>query len=1264
MAIGFEGSFTFGSQGHSGGLAVLWRNKEEVELKTFSTHHIDMIITVPEWPQFRLTGVYGEPNRSKRKLTWKLISDLAKLSNLPWCLIGDMNNVTCQSDKRGGRPYPTWLIEGFQSVLTSCGLIDMEMEGYKFTWERGKGTDNWIEVKLDRAFVTSSWFDKFPNARLTNLEVSTSDHCPILLSPAVQVHKPPSRSFKFENAWLREPMCRKIKLLKGRRDTDSAKRYKEENEKLAEILTQKEIFWRQRSKQLWLKEGDHNSKYFHAAAKTRKRNNQINSLRNDSGNMVGWDDGIQEVMEGYFQQLFTPTVTSWNQVIDCIPTTITPVQNMHISAPVEESEVKKALFQMHPDKSSGPDGMSPGFYQKFWDVLRHDVVQLVKDFFQNATFPDQLPATNIVLVPKKKQPTSMTEIRPISLCNVLYKVISKVLANRIKSVLNLVISETQSAFIPNRLITNNIMVAFEIMHYMKRKTAGRNGVMALKLDMSKAYDRVEWGYLQAVLIKMGVDNHTTSLLMSCVTSATYQIAHAGRLFGSITPGRGLRQGDPLSSYLFIICTEGFSALLKHYEQRQQLRGIQIARGAPTVSHMFFADDSYIFCRANEREASNVQTLLNVFEQASGQKINAEKSSIFFSRNTAVHVRDTICGDMGIHEADDHGTYLGLPNIIGRKKSAILGFLKEKVQKCIQSWDGKLLSKAGKEILLKTIVQALPNYAMSVFLLPIETSKEMERAMCKYWWSSSSKKDKNIHWMSWERMCKPKSQGGLGFRNLYDFNVALLGKQGWRLIVQPHSLVSRVFKAKYYPNGTFLSAELGGSPSFVWRSIMEAQLLLKKGAAIRVGSGASVNILNDPWLPDNSDPFVHTVSKSLIDKKVYQLMSIDQDQWDMDILNDIFNERDINLIVSIPIQITEPDIWYWKKENLGHYSVKSAYAIIQEGKQQSATPVLTGYWRKCWNLKVPPKVKNFLWQASTSCLPTKTQLQTKHVAVNALCPFCNVENETISHILVTCSFSKACWTELEPAITTVVVDTFPSWLNLIFENWSGRSRQLVVMLCWALWKCRNDLVWNQKSAEVKDVVMLAQTVLNQWLYAQDKNFDPSLGLLYPEDGNEHWTPPNVDTIKINTDAAIFSSTNRYSYSCVARSHLGILLEAKAKCVRGVVSPEVAEAIGIHEALSWIKDKQWSRVVIESDCLVAIQSIRSSSTMSSYFGRIINKCKSLLDDLKDCFVSLRFVKRSANNGAHYLARSTCFIADRSLSVSTAPSEFISVLMNDLI
>lgn len=163
--------------------------------------------------------------------------------------------------------------------------------------------------------------------------------------------------------------------------------------------------------------------------------------------------------------------------------------------------------------------------------------------------------------------------------------------------------------------------------------------------------------------------------------------------------------------------------------------------------------------------------------------------------------------LNFHEANNNTHYLGLPNILGRKKSVILGYLKDRLQSRVQGWDKKYLSKSEKEILLKTVAQALPNYAMSVFLLPSELCRDMEKIMCRFWWRGSSQKNKGIHWMSWERMCKSKGSGGLKFRNLHNFNVAQLGKQGWRLITNTQSLVSRVFQAQYYPNGTFLSAGL-------------------------------------------------------------------------------------------------------------------------------------------------------------------------------------------------------------------------------------------------------------------------------------------------------------------------------------------------------------------------------------------------------------------------------------------------------------------------
>lgn len=646
----------------------------------------------------------------------------------------------------------------------------------------------------------------FKDASLTNLEVSTSDHCPLFLELFKAPNEVRTRQFRFENAWLREPMCQQlvkdvwdrnlgrsfhdkirectevlsawgqeitgsfkrrihqhkkvIKALKGRRDAFSVKIIKENQEKLAEVYAQQETFWKQRSKQHWLKEGDQNSKFFHAAAKNRRAVNQIRQLKNADGALVDWNSGLEEVMISYFEELFAASDTEWSRVIDCVQQKVTPDQNSMLLENVTEIEVKRALFNMKPDKSPGPDGMSPGFYQKHWHILGDDIVDIVKRFFETGCIEQQLQGTNIVLIPKKKNPSLMTELRPISLCNVVYKIISKVLANRLKLIMDLIISDTQSAFIPNRLITDNIMVAYEVMHFMKRKNKGRQGWMALKLDMSKAYDRVEWDFLEAILHKLGFEDRITNLFMKCVSSVSYQINHAGRIFGNITPTRGLRQGDPLSSYLFLICIEGFTSLIHDYERRGLIQGIKVARAAPQISHMFFADDCYIFCKAGVETAGHVLDMLKVFEKASGQKINADKSSVFFSRNCSSYLKQELYQHLRIKEASDNSFYLGLPNMLSRKKSSVFGFIKERLQEKLLGWDKKKLSKGGKEVLLKSVAQTLPNYSMSVFLLPHDLCRDLEMLMTKYWWRNDISKGNSIHWMCWNRLCVAKSNGGM------------------------------------------------------------------------------------------------------------------------------------------------------------------------------------------------------------------------------------------------------------------------------------------------------------------------------------------------------------------------------------------------------------------------------------------------------------------------------------------------------------------------
>lgn len=328
------------------------------------------------------------------------------------------------------------------------------------------------------------------------------------------------------------------------------------------------MFWRQRSKQLWLNVGDKNSRYFHKAASHRRRTNFIHRLQNEDGQWVDWESGLAGLMERYFNNIFRATESNGQEVVQCVPNKITEAQNAKLLAAVTEEEVKVALFQMDPDKAPGPDGMSPVFFQKHWKIVGKDIASMVREFFISGSLNEELNVTNIVLIPKKKSPAVMGDLRPISLCNVIVKIITKVIANRLKKTLDWVISENQSAFMSGRLISDNVMVAYEIMHFLKRKRRGRDTHMAIKIDMSKAYDRIEWSYLKAILSKLGYDQWWIHLISQCVCTVSYNILHDSRDIGPILPSRGLRQGDPLSPYLFILCAEGLSALIAKYEREK------------------------------------------------------------------------------------------------------------------------------------------------------------------------------------------------------------------------------------------------------------------------------------------------------------------------------------------------------------------------------------------------------------------------------------------------------------------------------------------------------------------------------------------------------------------------------------------------------------------------------------------------------------------------------------------------------------------------
>ena len=294
--------------------------------------------------------------------------------------------------------------------------------------------------------------------------------------------------------------------------------------KLNTLCEKEEQMWLQRSRLQWIQSGDRNTQFFHGTATQRKRKNFIKGLRDNEGRWQAEEAIYTKILVDFYADLFTTSNPhNLDSIMEGVQEVVTEEMNAKLTAMYTVEEVELAIKEMAPLKAPGPDGLPPLFYQTYWTDVGMDISQAVLSCLNSGSLLKSINHTFITLIPKVKNPEKVSEFRPISLCNVIYKIVSKVIANRLKPFLNNIISETQSAFTAGRLITDNILIAFESLHHMKTSCTGKFGYMALKLDMSKAYDRVEWIFLEKILLKLGFQNSWVALIMECITRVTYSV---------------------------------------------------------------------------------------------------------------------------------------------------------------------------------------------------------------------------------------------------------------------------------------------------------------------------------------------------------------------------------------------------------------------------------------------------------------------------------------------------------------------------------------------------------------------------------------------------------------------------------------------------------------------------------------------------------------------------------------------------------------------
>ena len=339
---------------------------------------------------------------------------------------------------------------------------------------------------------------------------------------------------------------------------------------------------------------------------------------------------------------------------------VTNTINVDLTKTFSDCEIYEAICQIGDDKTPGPDELTTRFYKQCWDIVDNDVILEVKNFFATSTLRTNINHTNICMIPKVTNPTTLSDYRSIALCNVLYKVISKCLVTRLKAHLNTIVSDSQAVFIPGRIINDNFMIAHEIMHSLKVRKSVTKSYMAVKTDVSKAYDRVEWDFLETTMRVFGFCDKWIGWIMAAVKSVHYSVLINGSPHGHITPTRGIRQRDPLSPYLFILCSDILGHLINAKASSGDIRGVRVGNGAPAITHLQFADDSLFFCQANARNCQALKDVFDVYEYYSGQKINLQKSMITFGSRVYGLTQSHLKMVLNIPNQGGGGKYLGLP----------------------------------------------------------------------------------------------------------------------------------------------------------------------------------------------------------------------------------------------------------------------------------------------------------------------------------------------------------------------------------------------------------------------------------------------------------------------------------------------------------------------------------------------------------------------------------------------------------------------------
>uniref|UniRef100_A0A2N9IZD1 Reverse transcriptase domain-containing protein n=1 Tax=Fagus sylvatica TaxID=28930 RepID=A0A2N9IZD1_FAGSY len=1143
----FAGWEVLNADNTAGGVLLLW-DKRVVEridsiVGRFSVScHWKSLVDGFEWVG---TGVYGPNRDDSRSELWAELSEIRHQWSQPWCIFGDFNVVRFPSERRGCVRVTPAMVE-FSDFIEGSNLIDLPLNGGLYSW--CNGSTNPSMSRIDRVLVSTDWEEHYPDVVQKLMPKPISDHNPVLLEAGGMARG--KSSFKFENMWLQAPdfvdkvkewwsgysysgtpsfvLAQKLKALKGdlkewnkrvfgdvgikRQQLECELQAFDDKESLSSLSLEEhilrdvcraelenvaqleEVSWRQKSRTLWLKEGDNNTKFFHKMANSHRRYNYMDKVVVD-GVVYEEESEIREKVVHFYESLYQESET-WRPMVDGLEFDgITATESALLERKFGKDEVLQVVKDLQGDKAPGPDGFTMAFFQKCWSVIEEDVMGFFDEVYHHCKFERSLNASFIALIPKRQNASNIRDFRPISLIGSIYKLLAKVLANRLKGVLDKLISESQNAFVGGRKILDSVLIANECLD---SRLKSRNPGVICKLDIEKAYDHVNWSCLLHLMERMGFGRRWRLWIEACISSVQFSVLVNGSPEGFFSCSRGLRQGDPLSPLLFLLVMEVLSRMLNKVEEEGLIQGFRAGNNAVDglcISHLLYADDTILFCDADPDKLLYVRMVLTCFEAVTGLRVNMAKSEMVpvGEVQNISELAESLCCHIGGLPL----SYLGMPLGASYKAVAVWNPIIEKLERRLSGWQKLYLSKGGRLTLLKSTLSSLPTYFLSLFTIPISVMRRIEKMQRDFLWGGLGDEVKH-HLVSWDKVCAPKEVGGLGVRSLVLTNKALQGKWLWRFGLEGHHLWRRVLVAKFGSDlgGWRTNSSRGPHGCGLWKGIMSGWDDYFQHVEFVVGQGTRISFWKDKWCGDTSlmvlFPILFTCSanrEATIAEVLSGPDSAGVREWNVTFVRD-FNDWEVDVVAEffqflhsykVPIVAPNmaPDGLRWKLCKDGAFTSRSFYYALIDRRGVSFP------WKSIWRVKVPPRVAFFVWTATWGRILTCDNLMRRGYTMAGWCCMCCCDGENVDHLLLHCNAAQKLWNyvlrnfRVHWVLPRQVADLLFGWHNWFGKHHSHIWNLIPLCLMWTVWRERNLRTFEDLSSSPDQLLGTFVTSLFDW-----------------------------------------------------------------------------------------------------------------------------------------------------------------------------------------